>query len=86
MYRIKALKDFGDVKKGENKQMSYHISVFDKLKALNSFLVIFSLLYFLFRCCFFTIFKDKVIFKKFLLLDVASVITSLLVIKIFFSF
>lgn len=66
--------------------MSYHISVFDKLKALNSFLVIFSLLYFLFRFSFFTIFKDKVIFKKFLMLDVASIITSLLVIKIFFSF
>ena len=66
--------------------MSYHISILSKLKSLNGFLVIFSLLYFLFRCCFFTIFKDKVIFKKFLLLDVASVITSLLVIKIFFSF
>lgn len=66
--------------------MSYHISVFDKLKALNSFLVIFSLLYFLFRWCFFTIFKDKVIFKNFLLSDVASVTTALLVTKIFFSF
>lgn len=59
--------------------MSYAISIFDKLKLLSGFLIMFSLLYFLFRCCFFTIFKDKVVFKKFLLLDIASVTTALLV-------
>lgn len=66
--------------------MSYPISVLDKLKSLCGFLIMFSLLYFLFRYCFFTIFKDKVIFKKFLMLDVASVIASLLITKIFCSF
>lgn len=66
--------------------MSYYIDIFDKLKSLSNFLVIFSLLYFLFRYCFFIIFKDKVIFKNFLLFDVASVIASLITTKIFCSF